>query len=58
MLDTWEVETGRIAVQGYPGKKFRKTTSQPIEADMVACAFHPTSKKSMNRKIEVQVGQV
>jgi hypothetical protein len=31
---TWEVEIGRILVQGQPGEKVSETTSQPISGSL------------------------
>jgi hypothetical protein len=42
-------EIGKIMVQGHPGQKVSKTSSQPVKLDIVVYACHPSYTGGTNR---------
>jgi hypothetical protein len=51
---TWEVEIGRIPVQGQPGQRVSKTPSQPIKAVHGGAHLPSLLHRVINRKTVVQ----
>jgi hypothetical protein len=39
---TWELEIGRITVQGQPRKKVNETLSKQNKLDVVVCSYNPS----------------